>query len=140
MASFLALKLLLQALDDRAQDLEPRVFLVVGFDQRPRRAACVGAVDHFVRRRLVLRPFPAVAPVFLSDLVAFRRTRGALTEACELLLLADREPEFYDEDARARHLALEIVDLRVGAHPVVARAEAFDALDEYAPIPASVKD
>src|SRR5207244_394434 len=57
----------------------------------------------------------------------------------ELLVLADREPELHQHDAVQDQHLLEIVDLRIRAHPVGLGGEALDALHEHAPIPRAVE-
>jgi hypothetical protein len=43
----------LDAAHDGFQDLDPRMALVLGFDQRPRREYRAGAIDHVAYRDLV---------------------------------------------------------------------------------------
>ena len=114
--------------------------LVVRRDQRPRCDLGAGAVNHVARRLLVGLPFAAVAPVLGRDLVAFVTDLLALLEALELFLRADLEPELDQHASVAHELLLEVVDLAVGAHPVVLGAQALDALDQHAPVPGAVED
>src|SRR6202044_2685497 len=78
---------------ERAEDLDPRVVLVLGRDERPGGDLRARAVDHVADGALVGVPFLAVAPVLLGDLEALERRPLALLEAAELLLLAHLQPE-----------------------------------------------
>src|SRR5262249_14371679 len=99
-----------------------------------------GAVDHVADRDLVGVPLLAVAPVLRRDLEALEAGRLALLEAAELLLLGHREPELADDEAVARQVLLEVVDLRVGAHPVGLAGEALEALEEDAAVQGAVEE
>src|SRR5262249_3789521 len=85
-------------------------------------------------------PFLAVSPILGAKLVTLEGRAFAFLEAAELLLLADREPELGEDQAVARQVFLEIVDLAIGAKPVVLLGEALNALDQHAAIPGSVED
>src|ERR1700694_5098488 len=85
-----------EAQDDGSQDLDPRVVLVLGFDQGPWRDLGAGAIDHVADGDFVLIPFLAIAPVFGGDLEAFERRVLACPKASQLLRLADLQPEFHN--------------------------------------------
>ncbi len=73
----------------------------------------------------------------------FQRRNGSSrrdSNRFELLLLADLQPELDDDHAFQDEAALELDDLVVGPHPLLARGELLDALDEYSAVPAAVED
>src|SRR4051812_46332518 len=114
--------------------------LVIRLDEDPRRVRGARALDHVRGGDLVLVPFVAVAPILAGDLEALEARLLALLEAAQLLLFGDLQPVLRDDGPVARELLLERVDLRVSAQPVGLAAEALDALDEHAPVPAAVVD
>src|SRR5690606_34834071 len=61
-----------------------------------------------------------------------------LTEAAQLLIFADVQPEFEQQYAMVAKLLLEVIDFRVGILPVLGRGEALDPFDQNPPIPAAV--
>src|ERR1017187_7497707 len=128
----------LDALADCLEHFKAREFLVVRLHERPGGASGRRALDHVGGGRLVEIPLLAVTPVLRRDLEALEPHAFALLEAPELLLPGDLHPELAQHGRRALELLLEIVDLRIGAHPVGLRAEALDALDEHTPVPGAV--
>ena len=74
--------------------------LVVGLDERPRRLARAGPLDHVVDRELVGIPAVAVAPVLVGQLPPLVGRRLALLEAAQLLVRGDVQPEL--DAARCR--------------------------------------
>src|SRR5262245_46629424 len=68
--------------------------------------------------------------------------RGALTilEAAQLFLPVDVQPEFQHQDAVLREVLLEVVDFLVRPPPISLARQPLDALDQYATVPAAVKD
>lgn len=94
------------------------MILVVGFDQRPGRDVGAGPVDHVAYRNLVVIPFLPVSPVLAGDLEALESDFFPFLEALELLFPADGEPELEERDAAPGELQFEVVDFRIGAHPV----------------------
>ena len=59
----------------------------------------------------------------------------AVAEAAQLLVLADVEPELEDDHPVLDELALELVQLAVGAPPLRLGRESLQALDEHAAVP-----
>ena len=57
----------------------------------------------------------------------------------QLNVFINRQPELDDDHARITELLFKIVDFTVGAQPVRLCAKTFDALDQHAPIPGTVK-
>jgi len=57
-----------------------------------------------------------------------------------LLLGADMDEDLDDVRAVVGELALELLDLAVGALPGLAAAQALDALDQHAAVPGAVED
>src|SRR6202162_2029632 len=95
-----------ETLDDGPQDLDPRVVLVLGFDQRPRRDLGAGTIDHVADRSFVLAPLLAIAPVFGGNLEALERRVLPRPEASQLLRLADLQPELDDDRVAGGELFL----------------------------------
>src|SRR5690606_25855106 len=122
------------------EHLEPRVFLVVRRDDRPRRILGARAPYHVARGTLVGCEVAAVLPILLVDLEALERLLPAVLEALQLLVLADSEPELVDDHSRFGELQLERVDLIVSAAPVRLGREAPHPLDEHAPVPGTIED
>ena len=129
-----------QPVSQRAQHLQPRVILVVAFDQGPGRVpgACGG--DHVVHRLLVRLPLLAIAPVLVGQLPALVRQTLALLEAPQLFVLGDVHPVLHQDDAMGHQLRFEVVDLGVGPLPLGVGGEAFDALHQDAAVPRAVED
>src|SRR3990170_6267038 len=138
--SAIFIQLLLESADDRLQCLDARVELVVRLDDRPRRKVGAGLEEHVFRGALVIFPLAPVAPVLLGDLPLLVVCVLTFLEAAQLLLLADVHPELEDDRAGFQQLALELIDLAVGALPRSLGTIPLDALDQHAPIPRAVKD
>src|SRR6476619_2439945 len=83
----------LQAPDDRLDDLDPRVPLVLRLDERPRCDLRARAVDHVADGYFVGVPFLPVAPVVGRDLEPLERDLLARVEPSQLLSPADLQPE-----------------------------------------------
>ena len=130
----------LEARDRGLQNLEPREVFVVALDDRPGRQPSAGALNHFVDRLLVCRPFCPVSPVFVGQLPSLVLCLLALLEAAQLLVLGDVDPVLDYDDAAVDELFLELVDLGVGAAPFFFGRKAFDPLNENASVPAAVED
>ena len=82
----------------------------------------------------------AVAPVLVGDLpLLFRRILPQL-KAFELRFRIDVDPELENDRAVIGEFFFKLVDLAVGALPVVLAAVALDALDHDAAVPAAVED
>src|SRR5258708_21534169 len=130
----------LQPTGDGLQYLDARIVLVLGFDQRPRCVLGAGAIDHVAYGLFVRVPFLAVAPIVRRDLEAFEGGLLARLEPSQLLGLADLQPELDDYRAVLHEPFLEIVDLLVGTHPDVRRAQFLHAFDQHPPVPEAVED
>ena len=89
---------------------------------------------------VVLVPMVSVAPVFVADLPVLIGIGLAALESIELLVLCDVKIEFNDNRPVVGELALEFVDLAIGALPFCFRAKFFNALDQHAPVPRAVED
>ena len=77
-----------------------------------------------------------------SSSMSFQLRNGIVAaglESLELLLLADLQPELHHDHALHHEAAFELHDLVVGAHPLLARGEVLDALDQYPAVPAAVE-
>src|SRR5262245_34140338 len=70
---------------ERLENLDPRVVLVFGLDQCPRRMSGAGLRDHLVHGMRVEIPFLSVPPIFFGDLETLPANRLALLEAAQLL-------------------------------------------------------
>ena len=114
--------------------------LVIRLHQGPRRFTRARALDHVAHGLLVGIPFLAVAPVFFRDLELLEGHLRALFKTAQLLVAAGLQPELDHDDAGRTELVFEVVDLVVGAQPVVFAAKAFHALDQHAPVPGAVKN
>ena len=77
----------------RPQHLQPRVVLIVAFDQRPWRLPRA-RVATMSSTAFVRFPLLAIAPVLVGQLPALVRQALALLEAPQLLVLADVHPVF----------------------------------------------
>ena len=122
-----------------ADAVQPRAPLVVGVDDVPRRLLDVGVAEHLVLGARVLDPALARLEVHRAELPAAHRVGDARLEAALLLLVADREPVLHEDDPRAHEHPLE---LRARAHELLVLlvgAEAHDALDAGAVVPAAVE-
>src|SRR5262249_22785948 len=95
---------------------------------------------HFVGGLLVLRPLLAVAPILVGQLPGFIGDILALLETAQLLLGAQVHPKLTDDRAELNQLALELVDLGVGAPPLILACEALDTLDQHPAVPRAVED
>lgn len=118
----------------------PRDPFLVGVDGGPRCRSRGGAVEHVVRRRDILRPPLVIADVVDGQLPALVRVDEALGEAPQLLFRRDVEKDLHQRHAVIDQLALELVDLAVGARPFGRRGDALDPLDEDASVPRPVED
>src|ERR1700676_2389247 len=78
-----------EPLGDGPQYLDPRVVLVLGFDQGPRRDLGARPIDHVANRSFVLVPLLAIAPVFGGNLEALERRVLPRPETSQLFPLAD---------------------------------------------------
>ncbi len=78
--------------------------------------------------------------VFGRELVPLEGRLLAGREALELRFRIDVQPELEDRHAVLDELLLEVVDLPVGAAPLVLLREALDALHQHPPVPAPVED
>ena len=97
------------------------------------------ALEHHLLGLGVLLPAPARLEVHRAQLPLLQRIVDAHQEAQMLLLVGDREPIFDQDDARAHQHALE---LRRGLEELLVflvGAEAHDALDARAVVPAAVE-
>src|SRR6266550_388455 len=129
-----------ETLDDGAQDLDSRVALILCFDQRPGCDLGARAIDHVADGDFVLIPLFAIAPVFGGDLEALECRVLPRPEASQLLRLADLQPELEHNRVAGGELFLELVDLVVGAHPLVDRAIAFHPLDQHPTVPGAIEN
>src|SRR6185312_142162 len=129
-----------QAIEQMPQDLDARVPLAVAADDLPRRVRRVGLVEHLLGGVDVFVPVLAVAPVLGADLPALVGIVLALLETPLLLVLGDGQEHLHQDHAVVDELALELVDLAVGALPRLLLAELLHALDEHAPVPGAIED
>src|SRR5207302_5385885 len=128
------------ARQDVANDVQPRLVLVVGAHQYPRRMLLMGAQQHAVARPAVIAPVSLRRFVDRADLPLLERIAAARTQSPRLLLAADVEVILEERDSRAHQHALEawsgiqeLVALRAGA-------ELHDVLDAGAVIPTAVEE
>ena len=122
-----------------ADAVQPRAALVVGVDDVPGRLLDVRVAEHLVLGAGVLDPALARLEVHRAELPAAHRIGDARLEAALLLLVADGEPVLDEDDPGAHEHALE---LRARAHELLVLrvgAEAHDALDAGAVVPAAVE-
>jgi hypothetical protein len=80
-----------------------------------------------------------LAPVLVGELPGLQRISAAALEALELLGVGDVQEELDDDHAVVGEHALELVDLAVGALPLLLGREALHTLDEHAPVPRAVE-
>ena len=78
-----------------------------------------GPGDHVLDRLLVGVALLAVPPVLVGQLPALQRVLLALLESLQLLLRRDVQPELDQDRPLVGEAALEVVDLVVGARPLV---------------------
>src|SRR2546422_878634 len=135
-----SIHLILDGGDEGAQHFDARVVFVVGFHDSPWRVRSAGELEHLLGGREVLIPFGAVAPVFLGQFVGPIGIEFTPFESPPLLFLADLQPELAKDHPERALVRLEFVDLPIGPAPLLDGAEAFDALDQNAPIVAPVED
>ena len=117
-----------------------RASLRVALDQVPAGVRLVGASEHVLDRLGVGTALLAVAPVLVGQLPALelvllrlsKRFSCSSSEMCIQSLIRSI--------ALVRERALEVVDLAVGAHPLLAAREALDPLDENPAVPRAVED
>src|SRR5688572_29811225 len=128
-----------ERLHDPLEDLGAGEPLAVRRDEEPGRGPGVGPLEHLVDRLLVLVPLLAVAPVVGADLPVLVGVLLALLEAPELLLFRDVEEDLDHRTAVVGELLFELVDLVVGAAPLVLRGELLDPLDEHPAVPGAVE-
>ena len=83
---------------------------------------------------------PAVAPVFVGNFPVLVGIGFTGFEARELLVLGDEEEKFQQDGSVVHELALEFIDLAVGAFPGVLTAKTLHAFDEDAAIPGAIKN
>lgn len=85
-------------------------------------------------------PFFAVTPVFICNLPLFLRCILTFFKTRQLLFFVKNEEELDDDSPFKRQALLEIIDFFVCTLPFFRRGESFYTLDEYATVPAAVKD
>src|ERR1051326_4558194 len=118
-----------------AENARTRPVFIVAFDQVPGCGARGRLEQHLFHGIFVGAPLFAIAPVFVGELPGLVAAGFALFETAQLLVAGDVNPELGDDGAEILQLALEGVDLRVGAFPCVRSGEAFHALHHHATVP-----
>ena len=107
--------------DDRLDDLHPRAALGVALDEVPRRA--LGARCARACPRSPPRTASRFSRLRQSSSVSFHASAGRRSRASKRLSCSSSEmcmPELDEDHALARERALEVVDLVVGARPLLA--------------------
>src|SRR5271169_4946790 len=119
--------------------IEPGSLLVVGVHHVPWAQLGIGLGKHVVLGPRIVDPMLARCYIHGAKLPSLDRIAHAVLEAHFLLLVVDRKPVLYEDDARAnQHLLKE----RARAHelPIFKLgAEAHDALNASAVVPATIE-
>ncbi len=116
---------ILEGFEDSARNDETREPFVVGGNDVPRRVLGGGLLNHFLVSFLIILPEAALLNVGHGKLPILFGIFEALEEALLLFFLGEMKEEFADDDAVAREVALESVDVLVALLPDVLGDEAF---------------
>src|SRR5262249_43151504 len=126
--------------EEVADDVQPRAPLIVGMGDEPGRPGAVRGLEHLVARARVVVPAAVGLQVHRGQLPDLAPVVDAGLEAARLLLRAYLEPILQDRDAGVDHGLLDGRHRLQEEVRLLIRAEAHDAFDAGAVVPAAVED
>jgi len=103
---------------------------------------CIGGrrfAKHTVSSFFVGLPFLSIAEIFKTQFPTFHWIEHPHSKAAELFLRRNMQEDLYDTSTVIGEHTLKLIDLLVGPPPVAITCQSFDAFNENAPVPRSVK-
>src|SRR5215469_1500874 len=136
----LVAQFLRQSVHQAREGLHPGEVLVVPLYKIPRTGAGAGFHQHLLHGIFVEPPLFAVAPVILRQLPRLVVDAPAFFDTAKLFLRGDMKPKLDQNRSEIAQLALERIDLLVGALPFLVSRIPFHAFYQHAPVPGAIED